>query len=118
MRWLPGLLLVAACGSGPVGNTSPSAWNDAVDAYVTAACTDLQPCTMTDPTTCASDARSALASVKSMLDASGQSACIDCLNALTTYDHDLSATCDMADVDMTPVTTACGANDEACAGYP
>src|SRR5262249_40582749 len=118
MRLWPALLLLAACGGDPVGNTSPSAWNDAVDAYVTAACNDLAHCTMADPATCASDARSALASVKSSLDANGQTACIDCLMALTTYDHDLSATCDMADVDMTPVTTACGANHEACAGYP
>lgn len=116
--WLPALLLLAACGGDTVGNTSPSDWNDAVTAYVAAACTDLQPCTSADPATCESDARDMLASIKLQLSESQQADCVACLDALAMYDHDLSATCDMADADLAPVTAACGANHESCAGFP
>jgi len=119
MRKLAFLLVVlGACGGGPVGNTSPGAWNDAVDRYIQAACTELSTCNQANPDTCASDARNMLGAVKQQLDATGQADCIDCLDAWATYDHDFSVTCDMADADKAPVTAACGAANETCKGFP
>jgi hypothetical protein len=112
------LVLVVGCSNGPVGNTSPSDWNDAVNAYIQAACVDAAVCTGDDPDQCTSDVQTDMAQAKTMLDADGQAACVDCLNVKAEQAHAYSFTCDMADIDMDAIVAACGANDEACAGFP
>ena len=113
------LLAVAACGGGPVDNTGPGAWNDAVTDYVKAVCMDMAVCTGDDPGTCESDVRVDLADAKAALDEAGEAACIDCLEVKAEQAHNESFTCDAADVDMDAIIAACGPNgDDNCAGFP
>jgi len=116
MRATLGLLvLLAACGDGTVDNASPSAWNDAVDAYVLATCTELAPCTGDDPATCEADARDALDALRETV--ADRGACVTCLEELAQQHHDQSFTCDPDDVDMDALLAACGDGNDACDGF-
>lgn len=109
---------LGACGDGTVDTSSMSAWNDAVDAYVEATCTDLEPCTQADPATCEADARGELETLRETLTADERADCIACLEELAQQNHDQSFTCDPADVDQDALDAACGEANEACAGFP
>ncbi len=118
MRILVAALFLAACGDGTVDTSSMSAWNDAVDAYVEATCTDLAPCTSEDPATCEADARDALDALRETLTAAERGDCVTCLEEMAQQNHDESFTCDPADVDQDALDAACGEANEACAGFP
>ena len=126
-------MLLAACGGDPVGNTSPSTWNDAVNAFIDATCNDATTCTGDDPAQCTTDVTADMAQAKSMLDETGQAQCIQCMNARAQAARDFAITCDMADIDFAAVYAACDLDpsmdydgdgtpdnddDEACAGFP
>lgn len=113
--FLAALLVLAACGDGTVDNASPSAWNDAVDAYVEATCTDLAACTAEDPAACEADARAELTDLRETVGDRG--ACVTCLEELARQHHDQSFTCDPADVDMDALLDACGEANAACDGF-
>ncbi len=109
------VIAFAGCGDGTVDNSSPSAWNDAVDAYVAATCTDLAPCTSEDPVACEADARDALDALRDTV--ADRAACITCLEELAQQRHDQSFTCDPADIDQDALDAACGTDFAACDGF-
>lgn len=108
---LVALLALAACG----GNTAD--WDGAAADYEEGLCTST--CRVQAEDTCRRDLRTDLAEAKALLDPAGEQRCIACLDTkLRLIPVVEMQGCQPTAEQDAEVVAACGADDEACAGFP
>jgi hypothetical protein len=107
----PLLLALAACGGDAAD------WDGAVSDFVEGQCTST--CSVVAEDACRRDVETDLADARTILDDAGEQRCIDCLDAkLRLIPLVEMQGCQPTAAQDAEVTAACGAGDEACAGFP
>lgn len=107
--WLA-LGVVAACGGD-------ADWDGAVADFEDGVCTTL--CSTVPEDVCRQDVQAGLAAAKAMLDPVGEQLCIDCLDTKLRLIPQIEIeSCQPTLAQTREIMTACGVDDEACAGFP
>lgn len=105
------LTVVAACGGDAAD------WDGAVADYEEGLCTST--CRVQAEDACRRDLQTDLADARELLDPAGEQRCIDCLDTrLRLIPLVELQGCQPTAAQDAEVVTACGANDESCAGFP
>jgi hypothetical protein len=105
------LTVVVACGGDAAD------WDGAVADYEEGLCTST--CRVQTEDACRRDIQADLTDARALLDPAGEQRCIDCLDTrLRLIPLVEVQACQPTAAQNTEVVAACGASDEACAGFP
>ena len=111
MRTAWAVLVTAACAGDGAG------WDSAVSDFEDGVCTTA--CNALPEDACRRDVQTDLADARAILDDVGEQRCIDCLDTKLRLIPPIEMqACQATAAQEAEVRAACGANDEACAGFP